>query len=106
MAIRREDLYRIDFSDVDSGLTIEQTRPGMVLLHEFMQPAGISAYALAKVTGVPANRITAILHGKRTITADTALRLAKQFGTSAELWMNLQTAHDLAVARREMAKAG
>jgi addiction module HigA family antidote len=49
---------------------------------------------------VPANRITAILHGRRAITADTALRLAARFGTTAEFWMNLQVAHDLAAARQ------
>lgn len=59
-----------------------------------------SASALAREIGVPANRITAILHGRRAITADTALRLAARFGTTAEFWMNLQVAHDLAAARQ------
>jgi len=98
--IDRDELDQIDFSDVETGDAIPRTRPGDVLRHEFMEPLGLSAYALAKATGVPANRITAILHGTRSITADTALRLARQFGTSAELWMNLQSAYDLALARK------
>jgi addiction module HigA family antidote len=76
-----------------------------VLRHDFLEPLGASAYALAKATGVPANRITGILHGTRSITADTAIRLAKHFGTSAELWMNLQTKYDLALARAELERA-
>ncbi len=79
------------------------TTPGDVLRSDFMEPLGLSAYALAKATGVPAHRITAILHGTRAVTADTALRLAAHFDTSAEMWMALQTNHDLAVARQTMA---
>jgi len=101
--ILREDLDRTDLSDVDSGEAIPPVTPGEVLRLEFMEPAGLSAHALAKATGVPTNRITAILHGTRGITADTALRLARHFGTSAEMWMGLQTAHDLETARRRMA---
>lgn len=103
MTIPREMLSSVDFSDITTGETIPLTRPGEVLRHEFMEPLGQSAYALAKATGVPANRITAILHGTRAITADTALRLAAHFGTSAEMWMNLQTKYDLAVARERRA---
>ena len=105
MTIDRADLGTIDFSDVDSGETIPPTPPGDVLRHDFMEPLHLSAYALAKATGVPANRITAILHGTRGITADTALRLGKHFGTSAEMWMNLQSAYDLATARSKVAAA-
>ncbi len=101
--ILREDLDRTDLSDVDSGEAIPHATPGEVLRLEFMEPAGLSAHALAKATGVPTNRITAILHGTRGITADTALRLARRFGTSAEMWMNLQMTHDLEAARRKMA---
>ncbi len=101
--ILREDLDRVDLSEVDSGETIPPVTPGEVLRLEFMEPAGLSAHALGKATGMPTNRITAILHGTRGITADTALRLAQHFGTSAEFWMNLQTAYDLAAARGRMA---
>ncbi len=62
---------------------------------------GLSARALARDIAVPANRITEILRGERAITADTALRLSRRFGVSAEFWMNLQTAHDLEKVRRD-----
>lgn len=101
MTITREDLEagRIDFSGVSSGERIPLPSPGDILLEEFMQPLGLSARMLAREIGVPANRITAILHGTRAITADTALRLAERFGSSAEFWMNLQVQYDLCVAR-------
>lgn len=73
--------------------------PGEVLAEEFLRPLGLSASALARELGVPANRVTAILHGQRAVSADTALRLAARFGTTAEFWMNLQVAHDLDQAR-------
>jgi addiction module HigA family antidote len=64
--------------------------PGEVLLEEFLNPMGISQYRLAKDISVPARRINEIVHGKRSITADTALRLSRYFGTTAQFWMNLQ----------------
>ena len=75
--------------------------PGEILYEEFMQPLGISMNALARDLDVPPNRISEIVNGKRAVTADTALRLAKYFGTGAELWLNLQTDYDLRVVRRE-----
>jgi len=69
--------------------------PGGILLEEFLQPLGVSQYRLAKATSVPPRRINEIVHGLRSITADTALRLARYFGTSAAFWMNLQTRYDL-----------
>lgn len=75
--------------------------PGEILFEEFMQPLGISINALARDLSVPPNRISEIVNGKRAITADTALRLARRFGTSAELWLNLQTDYALLNARRE-----
>jgi addiction module HigA family antidote len=69
--------------------------PGEILLEEFLKPMGISQYRLAKATSVPARRINEIVHGKRSITADTALRLSKYFGMSDRFWMNLQTRYDL-----------
>jgi len=81
-----------------------RTHPGEVLLHEFMGPNTLSARALATALGVPANRITAIVNGDRSVTADTAIRLAEQFNTTAEFWMNLQVAHDLSVAHAEKSK--
>lgn len=73
--------------------------PGEVLLEEFLKPMGLSQYRLAKNTSVPPRRINEIVRGKRAVTADTALRLARFFNTSEDFWMNLQTHYDLAVAR-------
>lgn len=77
------------------------THPGEVLLEEFMQPMGLSARALGAALAVPHNRISALVKGQRGVSGDTALRLAQYFGTSAEFWMNLQSAYDLSVARKE-----
>jgi len=71
--------------------------PGEILQEEFLKPMGISQYRLAKDTRVPARRVNEIVHGTRAITADTALRLARYFGTSPAFWMNLQTRYDLEV---------
>lgn len=72
--------------------------PGIILLEDFLQPMGISQYRLAKDTSVPARRINEIVHGKRSITADTALRLGKFFNMTPQFWMNLQSRYDLEVA--------
>ena len=69
--------------------------PGEVLLEEFLAPLGVSQYRLAKDLGVPARRINEIAHGKRAVTADTALRLSRYFGTSERFWLNLQAQYDL-----------
>lgn len=71
--------------------------PGEILLDDFLDPMGISQYRLAKDISVPARRINEIVHGKRSVTADTALRLGRYFGTSAQFWMNLQDHFDLEV---------
>jgi addiction module HigA family antidote len=97
--IKRKDLDKIDFSDVGTGAVLPLITPGEILRTEFMAPFGVSARALARDLGVPANRISEILNGVRGVTAETALLLAARFGTTAELWMNLQTAHDLEKAR-------
>ena len=75
--------------------------PGEVLKEEFMKPLGLSANGLARVVLVPPNRISAIVNGDRSVTADTALRLAKAFGTTPEFWLNLQKRYDLDCARDE-----
>ncbi len=77
---------------------LKPIHPGEVLQHEFLEPLGISKYRLAKATGMPADRVGKIVQGRRAITADTALRLARLFGTSAAFWMNLQMRYDLEVA--------
>lgn len=74
---------------------IEPIHPGEILLEEFLLPLQISQYRLAKDISVPPRRINEIVHGKRTITADTALRLARYFGTSERFWLNLQVRYDL-----------
>ena len=73
--------------------------PGEILLEEFLQPMDISQYRLAKDIGVPARRINEIVHGKRGISADTALRLSRYFGLSERFWMNLQARYDLEVEK-------
>ena len=75
------------------------THPGEVLGEEFLHPLGMSVNALAMALRVPATRVGAIVKGERSVTADTALRLARFFGTSPEFWMNLQAMHDLTKAR-------
>lgn len=72
--------------------------PGEILKTEFMEPLNLSANKLAQAIKVPANRISAIVNGSRSITGDTAMRLAKAFGTSSAFWMNLQSRYDLDVA--------
>jgi len=72
------------------------------LLEEFLEPMGVSQYRLAKDVSVPPRRINEIVHGKRSVTADTALRLARYFGTSDRFWLNLQTSYDLDVERDKL----
>lgn len=78
------------------------THPGEVLREEFLHPLGMSVNALAMSLRVPATRIGAIVRGERSVTADTALRLARFFGTTPEFWMNMQAMHDLTKARAEL----
>jgi len=73
--------------------------PGEVLNEDFLKPLGLTQYRLAKQLSVPPRRINEIVHGKRAITADTALRLARFFGTSERFWLNLQTGYDLEMER-------
>ena len=78
--------------------------PGKILLEEFLSDYGVTSYALAKAIGVPTNRVTGIVNGDRSITADTALRFARFFGNSPEFWMNLQMHYDLEVAARSFGR--
>ena len=78
--------------------------PGEILLDDCLKPMGITQYRLAKSIGVPQRRIGEIVAGRRSITADTALRLALFFGTDAQSWMNLQTHYDLAIAEQQLAE--
>lgn len=76
-------------------MKIDPPHPGEILLEEFMKPLKLSQYRVAKSINVPPRRINEIVHGQRSITADTALRLAKFFGNSPQFWMNIQTWYDL-----------
>lgn len=89
-----------------SGWNLQRvsTHPGEMLREEFLIPLGITQNALALKIRVPATRIGEIVHGKRAITPDTALRLARFFGNSPEFWLNLQQMHDLSKARLELRK--
>jgi addiction module HigA family antidote len=77
--------------------------PGEILLEEFLKPMGISQYRLAKDIGIPAMRISKIIHGERGISADTALRLARYFGMSVEFWTGIQTHYEIEQAKMELA---
>jgi addiction module HigA family antidote len=79
---------------------LDPIHPGEILLEEFMKPLGISINKLARDIAVPPGRISALVNGKRAITADTAMRLGRYFGTSPEVWMGLQTDYELRVAKR------
>jgi addiction module HigA family antidote len=79
--------------------------PGEILQEEFLSPFSLSQYQLAKELSVPARRINEIVHGQRRITADTALRLARYFGTSERFWMNLQARYDLEVEKDKLGAA-
>lgn len=78
--------------------------PGEILIEEFLKPLGISQYRLAKDISVPPRRINEIVHGKRSISADTALRLGRFFGISPQFWLNLQTRFDLEVTEDLLAE--
>ena len=80
------------------------THPGEILIEEFLKPMGISQYRLAKDISVPPRRINEIVHGKRSISADTALRLGRFFGISPQFWLNLQTRFDLEVTEDLLAE--
>lgn len=81
---------------------LEPVHPGEVLKHDFMEPFGLSSNSLARAIGVTLARINEIVRHRRGITAETALRLARYFGTDAQSWMNLQDRYELAVARRRV----
>jgi addiction module HigA family antidote len=78
-----------------------RTHPGEILREEYLTPLGMSARALAKSLGVPANRLTEIMRGERDVSADTAIRLGRYFGTDPRFWLNLQAAFDLSKAEKE-----
>jgi len=81
---------------------ISPIHPGEILMEEFLKPMGISQYKLAKDIHVPARRINEIVHGKRSVSADTALRLSRYFSLSERFWLNLQSRYDLEVEKDKL----
>ncbi|WP_407495962.1 HigA family addiction module antitoxin [Pseudooceanicola sp. MF1-13] len=82
------------------GLMTDPSHPGEILKHEFLEPLGVSAIGLARAIGVPRTRIERLVKEQTAVTPDTALRLSKALGTSAEFWINLQANYDMAAARK------
>lgn len=93
----------IDYHQETPMRSVPYPTPGDILLHEFLEPLGLSQYRLAKAIDVPQDRISKIVNGERAITADTALRLSRFFGTSDKFWLALQVDHDAAVAQVALA---
>ncbi|MEA2874530.1 MAG: antitoxin HigA [Hyphomicrobiales bacterium] len=104
MSIKRDDLDagRIDFAGVTTGKRLPLIHPGEILRDDFLQPLKISVYTLAQVIKVPRSRVNDIVLGRRGITADTAFRLARYFGTTPGFWINLQARYDLDAADRKL----
>ena len=102
--INREDLGRTDFSGVVGRGRLPDIHPGEILNEDFLAPLGVSQYRLALAVAVPPRRINEIVHGKRAISADTALRLARFFGTTPDFWINLQAQYDVRQAEKSLKK--
>ena len=104
MSIKREDLdaRRIDLADVTAGKRLPLIHPGEILRDDFLVPMKISVYTLAQAINVPRSRANDIVLGRRGITADTAFRLARYFGTTPDFWINLQARYDLNAAERKL----
>jgi addiction module HigA family antidote len=101
MTIKREDLDRgrVDLKDVTTGRRIAPVHPGSILRDDFLVPMGLSVYALANAIHVPRSRVNDIVLGRRGVSAESALRLARYFGTTPEFWVNLQARYDLEVSK-------
>src|SRR3954451_7583932 len=104
MSIKREDMDagRVDFSGLVIGKRLPLVHPGEILRDEFLQPMKISVYAMALAIKAPRSRINDIVLGRRGISADTAFRLARYFGTTPGFWINLQARYDLDAADRKL----
>ncbi|MBI3479878.1 MAG: HigA family addiction module antidote protein [Nitrosomonadales bacterium] len=102
MSIQRENLNTTKWGNVVTGEKLAPVHPGEILLHDFIEPLELTRYKVAKFAGVPQRRIDEICSGNRAITADTAMRLGRLFGMSAQTWMNLQSQYDLEVAENEL----
>jgi addiction module HigA family antidote len=102
MSIQREELNNIKWGNTVTGERLAPVHPGDILLHDFIEPMGLTRYKVAKFTSVPQRRIDEICAGKRAVTSDTAMRLGRLFGMSPQTWMNLQTQYDLEIAENEL----
>lgn len=102
MSIAREavEAHLLDFSDVATGRRLPAIHPGEILRNEFLQPLGMSVYELSGAIKVPRSRVNDIVRGRRAVTADTAMRFARYFGTTPNFWINLQAQYDLEIAER------
>jgi antitoxin HigA-1 len=87
---------------MSSKITLDPIKPGEILREDFLEPLGISINQLSRDLAVPPNRVSEIVNGKRSITADTALRLQRYFGVDAQFWLNLQTEYDLRMMKRKV----
>jgi addiction module HigA family antidote len=105
MAILRDELETIDFSDISDGTQLAPVHPGEVLLQDFMEPLGISQHRLALTIGVPPRRINEIVHCNRAVTVDTALRLSRFFGTTPDFWTRLQASFDTEIVKSKIESA-
>ena len=105
MKITRNELEEMDFSDVSNGTKLSPVHPGEVLLRDFMEPLEVTQHRLAVTISVSPRRINEIVHHKRSITADTALRLARFFGTTPEFWTSLQASYDTELVRNHIIEA-
>ncbi|WP_366554732.1 HigA family addiction module antitoxin [Aquibaculum sediminis] len=106
MSIKREDVDKgvVDVSDVATGHRLPPVHPGEILRDDFLVPIKVTAYELANAIRVPRSRASDIVRGRRAITTDTALRLARYFGTTPEFWLTLQARYELDVAERDLRK--
>ena len=105
MTILRDDLETTDFSDVSDGARLAPVHPGEILLHDFMEPMEITQHRLAVTIGVSPRRVNEIVHGNRAVTADTALRLSRFFGTNPQFWTSLQASYDTEIAKSKIESA-
>ena len=101
--LRRKVLAEVALSETIETAAHEPIHPGEILLEDFLKPFGVSQYELAKVVGVSPRRINEIVHGKRAISPDTALRLARAFDVSDRFWLNLQNRYDLELEKLRLA---
>jgi len=102
MTIRIEELEYTDFSDIAESEKLRPVHPGEILREEFLVPLQMTPHALSLALHIPATRINDIVLERRAITTDTALRLARYFGNSAEFWMGLQMDYDMAITRHSL----